>query len=119
MTANKVKVTSSLLSKYRQVQLRVYTPNGRFLQPMKNWYRIADEWGLKIKKGQYKMSYESTLIAGLNKTLDDFDKRKIPYELMFFDGSERYKDIHNINTFDGWDGNYAKIIPRKISSFID
>lgn len=110
------KVTSSLLNKYRQVQLRVYKSNGKYLQPIKNWYRIADEWGLKIKKGQYKMSYESALISVLNKTIDDFDKRKIPYELMFFDGTQYYKAIHNINTFDG---NYAKIIPRKISSFID
>ena len=108
----KIKIDFDFLNKYNQVQLRVYKPNGKYLTPIKNWYHIGDQWGLKIKSGQFKMSNVLPFIKTLNAKLDSLDADKTPYEMMFFNGTTRYDEIHNIPT-DGWDCNYEKIIGRK------
>ena len=114
----KIKITSDFLNKHNQVQLRLYKPNGKYLEPLKQWYHIGDEWGLKIKKGHYKMIEPTPFEKFLNKKLDELDAKKIPYEMMFFDGTIHYKSIHNVPT-DGWDYNFTKFIPRKIDTFVD
>lgn len=115
----KVEVTFDLLEKSNQVQLRVYKPNGKFLEPLKQWYHIGDQWGLKIKTGHYTMKDPVPFYHFINKKIDELDKKKIPYELMFFNGTMYYKDIHNFSTKDGFNGVYTKILPRRISRFVD
>lgn len=109
----KIKITSKFLVDFKQVQLRTYDSKGKYLEPIKNWYLIGDEWGLKIKRGQFRMKKQDGFVKFLNQKLDDMDAKKIAYELMFFNGTHYYEDIHNV------DFNTSKIIPRKIDGLID